>query len=105
MKKLIAVTLAAASISMTAALPTFARTEVYLDFAPPEAPYEAVPAPRAGFIWVPGYYEHDNGKYHWRAGRWEGERHGYAYHGATWEHRDGHYYYREGGWHQEHSPG
>ncbi len=102
MKKLLAITIAAASISAFSS-PSFARTEVYLDFAPPPAPVEEVPAPRVGFIWVPGYYEHDHGKYHWRSGRWEHERHGYNYRGATWDHREGHYYYHEGGW--ERSPG
>jgi len=58
-----------------------------------------------GFVWVPGYYDHDHGRYKWVAGRWEHERKGYAYHGATWEHRSGHWYYTEPGWRREHSPG
>ncbi len=78
---------------------------MYLDFAPPPVPYAAVPAPRAGFIWAPGYYEHDHGKYHWRGGHWENERRGYSYHPGSWDNREGHYYYNEPGWHQEHSPG
>ncbi|MFZ3321968.1 MAG: hypothetical protein WA190_06315 [Usitatibacter sp.] len=104
MKKLIAVTLAAASITAFS-LPAMARTEVYLDFAPPPPVVEEVPAPRIGFVWVPGYYEHHNHNYRWVHGRYEHERHGYAYHGATWEQRNGHYYYNEPGWHREHSAG
>jgi len=98
MNKLIAVSLAAASISAFSSVPAFAEVGVYLDFAPPPAPYEEVPAPRAGFVWIPGYYEHDHGHYRWHSGRWEHERSGYRYRGSTWEHRDGHYYYHEGGW-------
>jgi hypothetical protein len=98
MKKLLAVTIAAASISALASAPAFARTEVYLDFAPPAAPYEEVPPPRVGFIWAPGYYEHDHGRYHWKAGHWEHERHGYTYHGGAWDHRENHWYYSEPRW-------
>jgi hypothetical protein len=102
MKRFIAVTLAAASLSF-AALPTFADPDFYWDVAPPATPNEAVPAPRAGFVWVPGYYDHDAAKYQWRPGHWESERKGYMYRNPAWEHREGHYYYREGGW--DHSPG
>jgi len=104
MKKAIAATLAALSLS-AAAVPAFARTEVFLDFAPPPPIVEEVPAPRAGFVWVPGYYDHDHGKYRWERGHWERERHGWTYRGATWEHRNGHYYYSAPGWHNDHSPG
>ncbi|HLX23582.1 MAG TPA: hypothetical protein VKR38_09580 [Usitatibacter sp.] len=102
MKKLIAVSIAAAAISALSA-PTFAQAEVYLDTAPPAAPMEEVPPPRAGFVWIPGYYDSYNGAYRWNPGHWEHERHGYRWRGATWESRNGHYYYREGGW--DHSPG
>jgi len=104
MRKRLAVSLVAASL-FAIALPAAAKVNIFLDFAPPAAPVEVVPPPRIGFVWVPGYYDHDHGRYKWVAGRWEHERKGYAYHGATWEHRSGHWYYTEPGWRREHSPG
>jgi len=104
MKKLIAVTLAAASLSAFA-VPAMAKLDVFLNFAPPPAPVEEVPAPRVGFVWIPGYYEHYHGNYRWVKGRWQHERHGYTWRSARWEHRGDHYYYHEGGWQRDHSPG
>lgn len=69
--------------------------------APPPAPvYEAVPAPRPGFIWVPGFWDWDAG-YHrhaWQAGHWEAERPGYAYAPPRWEHRPEGWVLVRGGW-------
>ena len=58
--------------------PAAARTDVgfYVNVAPPVAPYEVVPAPRAGYAWVPGYWDWRYNRYHWVAGRWEHNRAG-----------------------------
>ncbi|SOZ13523.1 Conserved hypothetical protein; putative exported protein [Cupriavidus taiwanensis] len=60
---------------------------------PPPAPiYEAVPAPRAGYVWMPGYWDWDDHhrKHAWKKGRWERERAGYVYESPRWiQSRDG----------------
>ena len=68
--------------------------------APPPAPiYEAVPAPREGYIWAPGHYAWDNGRYEWRHGEWMPSRPGYAWQAAHWEQRgDGSWYLVGGTW-------
>jgi hypothetical protein len=62
---------------------------------PPPAPvYEVVPAPRAGFVWAPGYWYWDGGRHLWAPGRWMAERPGYHWVPDRWAHV-------EGGWHHE----
>src|ERR1700749_4789870 len=62
---------------------------------PPPAPvYEAVPAPRAGFVWAPGFWRWDGGRHVWAPGRWIAERPGYHWVPDRWAHV-------EGGWHHE----
>ncbi|WP_354687564.1 YXWGXW repeat-containing protein [Cupriavidus necator] len=60
---------------------------------PPPAPiYEVVPAPRPGYVWLPGYWDWDDGhrKHAWKKGRWERERPGYVYESPRWiQSRDG----------------
>ena len=75
-RKLLLASLAAAIIG-GASLPSLARTNVdfYVNVAPPALPYEAVPAPRVGFVWVPGRYTRP--------------RPGYLYAPARWVARDG----------------
>src|SRR5258705_8676689 len=61
--------------SALGAIPAVASAAIYVDIAPPEARYEVVPAPRAGYVWAPGYYNYRNGRYVWTGGHWERERH------------------------------
>jgi WXXGXW repeat (2 copies) len=66
---------------------------------PPPRPVEVVPAPRSGYVWVPGYHRYDghkyvwvNGEYRhpphahavWVPGEWHGERGGYVWHEGHW---------------------
>lgn len=54
---------------------------------PPPAPiYEAVPAPRAGYMWMPGYWDWDDHyhKHAWKQGRWAPARPGYVYEAPRW---------------------
>jgi hypothetical protein len=68
--------------------------------APPPAPiYEAVPAPRQGYLWAPGHYTWENGRYIWRGGEWMATRPGYGWQAAHWEQRgDGSWYLVAGTW-------
>ena len=100
--------LAAAAISTPAVVapalftPAAAQASMNLGVTigvPPPAPiYEAVPAPRAGYVWAPGFWRWDGHRHVWARGHWIAARPGYrwvpdhwaAYHGG-WRHEDGHW--------------
>ena len=99
MKRSIAGTCIAVMLA-AAALPAAARTEVdfFVNVAPPPLRYEVVPAPRVGFVWVPGYWDWRYKKYYWVRGNWQHHRPGYVYRPVRWEYRGGHYYRHAAGW-------
>lgn len=82
------------------ALPAAARTNVdfFVNFGPPPVYYEAVPAPRYGWVWVPGYWDWRHGRYHWVRGHWIRHRPGYAYYAPHWHDYGGRWYYQRGYW-------
>ena len=55
--------------------------------APPAPMYEAVPAPRAGYVWDAGHYEWRGNQYVWVPGRWLQARQGYDYMERRWVQR------------------
>jgi WXXGXW repeat (2 copies) len=87
-RKLLLGALATASIGVLP-LPAAAAVSLFVDIAPPAPRYEAVPAPRAGYVWTPGFWDYRSGHHVWAKGHWERERHGYKYQPARWEQRDG----------------
>ena len=99
MRKLILGSIVAAALG-SAALPAAARTNVdfYVNIAPPPVYAEALPAPRAGFVWVPGFWDWRYNRQHWVAGDWVPARPGPYYAPARWHYRDGRYYHRPAGW-------
>lgn len=82
------------SVPMTAS----AEVAVYFNTAPPPVRYEAVPAPRRGYVWVPGYWNAKHNKHVWQAGHWERERKGYHYRQPTWVQHDNRWQLDHGGW-------
>ena len=98
-RKLLLAALAAGSI--TCAVPAFAAVDVFVDVAPPAARYEVVPAPRAGYVWQPGYWAYDHGHHAWHKGYWVKERRGYYWHPSRWEEREGRYHFVQGRWDRE----
>ena len=99
-RKLILGSLVAAVVGGTA-LPAAARADVDLFVnlgAPPPVYYEALPGPRAGWVWVPGYWDWRAHRQYWVAGHWVRSRPGYVYHRPRYYERDGHWYYARGGW-------
>ena len=72
-------TLGAASLPLSSS-----AAHVYFNAAPPPARVEVVPAPRAGHLWVPGYWDARGQRHHWVGGRWERERRGYRYVEPRW---------------------
>ena len=90
MRKLILGSIVAAAVG-SAALPAAARTNVdfYVNIAPPPVYAEAVPVPRAGFVWVPGYWDWRYNRHYWVAGHWVRARPGhYHYAPARWRDAD-----------------
>ena len=97
MKKLIIGSLVAATLAASA-MPAAARTDILVNVAPPPLRYEVVPAPRVGYVWVPGYWEWHRHRHVWIAGHWTRHRHGYVYAPAAWVERDNRWYYRGPRW-------
>ncbi len=93
--------LAAVAASSIAWMPLPASAEVYIDVAPPPPRHEAVPHARHGYVWAPGYWRHDHGRYHWVAGHWVRERRGMYWHPDRYEQVDGRWVYRPGRWDRE----
>jgi hypothetical protein len=69
---------------MMSPLATHAAVNVDVTIAPPAPVVEAVPAPRVGYVWAPGFWEWRGGQHVWVAGRWIPARHGYHYVAAHW---------------------
>jgi hypothetical protein len=97
-KLLVAAILAAAAGALS--LPAAARSHVdlFVGVAPPPVRYEVVPAPRPGWVWVPGVWEWRHGRYAWVAGHWVVERPGFTYVPARWVERHGRWVYHRGAW-------
>ncbi|MBS79688.1 MULTISPECIES: YXWGXW repeat-containing protein [unclassified Variovorax] len=66
--------------------------------APPAPRYEAPPAPRGGFVWVPGRWAWNGQDYAWRPGRWVKARAGYDYAPGRWVEDRGGWRWSEGNW-------
>jgi hypothetical protein len=88
-RKSMAALLCAASLG-TVALPlsASAAVDIYFNAAPPPARHEAVPAPRSGYVWAPGYWNAKGNRHVWQAGHWERERTGYRYTQPNWTQRN-----------------
>jgi WXXGXW repeat (2 copies) len=102
-KALVSALIAAGTFGAVAtSLPSAAATNVefYVNTAPPPPRYEAVPAPRRGYVWSPGHwrYSENRHRYVWEPGHWEHARPGYAYHAPRWEEHNGRWYYNASLW-------
>jgi hypothetical protein len=102
-KALTSVLFAAGMIgAVVAPLPAMAATsfDIQLNFAPPAPRYEAVPGPRAGYVWSPGHWQWNASSYRhvWIQGHWERARVGYAYRTPRWIEREGRWYYEAPRW-------
>lgn len=100
-KSLIASSFASALIVSGSAFAA-ANFSVQLNVGPPAPVYEAVPAPRVGYVWAEGYWDYDHGHHVWRKGHWEHEHRGDHWSQAQWTERDGHWYLNRGHWDGHH---
>ncbi len=76
----------------------FSNVAVDLDFGPPPARVEVVPAPRAGYIWSPGYWVWEDYRHVWVPGSWIVARPGYDWVGQRWERGDRGWHFQPGYW-------
>jgi hypothetical protein len=91
-----AVVLACAGALGTA--PAFAAPSIFVQVAPPPPRQEVVPAPRRGYVWVPGHWQWQRNRHVWIGGHYLRARRGYSYQEPRWEQRDNRWVYREGNW-------
>ena len=64
---------------------TLGGPDIILKNAPPAPRTEAEPAPRAGLVWSPGFWNYVGGWYVWEAGHWELERDNQFYLKPGWQ--------------------
>lgn len=105
MKKVLVSALFAAGMIAAVAtpLPSVATVGVYVNVGPPANRYEAVPAPRRGYVWSPGYWDWRGNKHVWVKGTSVRERHGYSYQPHRWVEHDGRWNLESGRWNQARS--
>jgi hypothetical protein len=101
LRRKLLVALCAASLGIAAApITAGAETAIYFSVAPPPARHEAVPAPRRGYEWSPGYWNVRGQRHVWQAGHWERTRAGHYYSQPTWTQHGEHWQLERGRWNQ-----
>ena len=97
---LLAAALAIGGTCAMTATPAQARVhvDVYANVAPPPLRAEVVPAPRRGYVWVPGYWEWPGHRHLWMQGYWVKARPGYHYREPRWVEHGGRWNMQPGGW-------
>ena len=92
------------AISTAAFLPVQAMAQgqvgvsIVIGSAPPAPRFESVPAPRAGYVWAPGYWNWDGQRHVWTGGEWLRERSGNQYRRAAWIQENNRWRLDRGGW-------
>lgn len=109
MKKLtLTIALIAATVGGIAVMPSAeAQVGVSINIGGPPPPprYEAVPPPRDGFLWAPGFWDWDGHRHVWHGGHWERARPGYAYRQPGWHQGPHGWELDRGGWDHHDGPG
>jgi hypothetical protein len=98
MKKLAAAAAMATGFVAMNAMAYAEWKEIDIDQSPPAMRTEVMPAARAGYVWVPGYYNYGNRNYSWVPGHFEKERVGYSYVTPRYEQKEGRWGMYAGGW-------
>jgi len=98
-KVLVSALIAAGTIGAVATpLSSEAQVGVYLNFGPPVVRYEAVPAPRSGYVWSGGHWQYDGSQHVWADGSWQESRPGYVYSQPRWIENNGRWGYQGSRW-------
>ena len=70
--------------------------------APPPPRVEVIGVPPvAGYIWINGYWDWDNGQHVWRPGQWEAPRRGHRWVPHRWEQDGSHWRSYRGYWEKQ----
>jgi len=79
---------------------SWAQISLSIGIAPPPLPvYTQPPLPRAGYLWVPGYWAWADGDYYWVPGTWViPPQPGLLWTPGYWGWSDGAYFWHEGYW-------
>lgn len=73
--------------------------EIEARVAPPPPRFEPMPETRAGFAWIPGYWNHVDGRgFVWVVGRWIPERRGCHWRRHRWVLRGDAWHLEPGRW-------
>jgi WXXGXW repeat (2 copies) len=82
------------------AAPTIASAGVSIDIdvAPPPVRVEAVPEPRVGYVWAPGFWEWRDRAHVWVPGHHIRERRGYHWVSDHWVQAGPHWHHERGHW-------
>jgi hypothetical protein len=98
-RKSLMVALSVSSIgAISMPLTASAAVAVYFNTGPPAVRYEAVPAPRRGYVWSSGYWNARGNKHVWQGGHWERDRPGYSYAQPTWTQHDNRWQLQSAHW-------
>ena len=92
--------IAAATVGLATIPSPGIAADIYFNVAPPPARVEVVPAPRAGWVWAPGYWDLRGHRHHWTAGHWERERRGYRFVEPRWAEHEGRWHLQRPRWHR-----
>lgn len=90
----------AAAMLTGAVAPAFSGVGIDIEIAPPAPRVVAVPPPRPGFVWAPGYYRWDGHRHVWVDGHFIRERRGFHWVPEHWDERHGRYHFEPGHWEQ-----
>ena len=96
--KITAAALLAAASAGFSADALAAPVGIDIRIGPPPPRVEVVPAPRRGYVWVPGYWGWRGNRHYWVGGTWVRERRGYAYAHPGWVQEGDHWRFNRGGW-------
>lgn len=79
--------------------PAFSAVGIDIQIAPPPAPANiVVPAPRAGFVWAPGYWRWNGRRHVWMGGHWMHAHPGFHWVPEHWVPHHGRYRFVRGHW-------
>ena len=81
-----------------AASASAAEVVLVTPIAPPPVRYEAVPAPRTGYVWDRGHWRWAHGGYVWVPGHWQRVRMGYHWRPGHWARRGPNWVWVQGHW-------
>lgn len=82
------------------ASPALAQINISVELgqAPPPPRHEVLREPRAGHVWIPGFWYWEGHRHIWAEGHWERVRPGRRWVPARWEPRGDMYHYEPGRW-------